>query len=164
MIDDLRSLVGPEALAGLLIYGAVAYMAAGPISERIAERDHLPLCIKGELASAEDAPETTVVTKEEIGLKIYRETMARLPVGLGDWADQIVKPVEDGIGDANRRRAERFAANAPDRCQCLMVVALSATRTDWALYTGTLKLYAPPAVTRFSNVMATADPNNTCSK
>jgi hypothetical protein len=81
MIDGINDILSKEAALGIGLYVAAAYMAAGPISARIAERDHLPACVSGAISAREVGPQSETAN---IALEIYRQSMQKLPGPLGD--------------------------------------------------------------------------------
>ncbi len=63
-----------------------------------------------------------------------------------------------------RRRAVVIAKAAPDACRCRIDLARAATRVDWALWIGTLKLYRPSSIAAFGSVIARADREGVCKR
>jgi hypothetical protein len=164
MIDAIREIIPKEAALGLLACACMAWLAAGPISERVAVRDHLPRCIIGQMEAGGEQGLSTLDPQQELALGLTQELMRKLPGGLGDMMGDVVTSAER-LAEARRRKAaETVARTAPDRCRCRMRLALDMTRMDFALWVGTLKVYQPASVRDFGSVMATVDKNNICEK
>ncbi|HRD75326.1 MAG TPA: hypothetical protein PK264_05220, partial [Hyphomicrobiaceae bacterium] len=144
-----------EALAGLVAYGAIAWLLAGPISERLAEREHIPACIAGVSLGSDRGASATL--QDEVA----RRALKQLPEPVADVI-QLLRDAKRGL-----RNAET-ASVGPARCRCLAQLALGQTsvRFEHAIYVGTLKLIAPPSTTSsgFRAAMAAADPGRTCQQ
>lgn len=150
MIDGFDDVLSKEVLVGVTLYFGVAYLAAGPISERIATRDHLPGCIEHKGRTAQ----TVQDEGEQLARELYGGVMKQLPGPLGELLSGAADAAKSVRERQMQERAKAVAASAPDECRCRMAVALSETRTEWALYVGTLKLYRTPAVDNFGRVMS----------
>lgn len=160
MIQGLEDVLSKELFLGVALYFGVAYLAAGPISERIATRDHLPACIEHKGRTAQ----TVQDEGEQLARELYGGVMKQLPGPLGELllgAADAAKTVRDR---QTQERAKAVAASAPDECRCRMAVALAETRTDWALYVGTLKLYRTPAVENFGSTMSANQIVQSCER
>jgi len=164
MISGIQDILSKEVALGLGLYFAIAYLAAGPISARIAERDHLPACITNATAAGQQDSDAPPASREALAREVYRQALDRLPGPMrqliGDPADAMLGALER----AKRAEQEAVARRAPDRCRCRIALALAETRTDWALYVGSLKLYRPQPVDRFGDLVTKADPQSPCER
>jgi hypothetical protein len=162
MIDAARELIGKEAVLGIGLYLAGAWLAAGPIAERVAVRDYLPLCIVGLSEGSNDSASSSLDPQQELALGLTQELLGKLPGEVGDLGRSIIDGAKRRAEEQRRKAGEAVARMAPDRCQCRMRLALEMTRMDFALWVGTLKLHQPASVRDFGSVMATVDRNNVC--
>lgn len=162
MIAGFNEVLSKEAALGIGLYVAAAYLAAGPISERIAVRDHLPQCVSQTTTAA--ARPSEAQDDAGIAVDLFLQTTQRLPGPLSDMLSGAVTSATQLAANAKRKRTEAEAATAPDRCRCMIALALAETRTEWAYFVGSLKLYQPPAIPRFGDVIARADRNNICGR
>lgn len=162
MLDSVTELFGREVIAGIAVYAGLAFLAAGPISERVAARDHLPACLKDQVRmTGETIP---VATPEMMAAEIYSKALRQLPGPFGDIAIGALNAQKEAQERQRRQRAVELARRAPGVCQCRMSMALSLTRSDWALWVGTLKLYRPEAVSNFGGVMGRIDKDKVCER
>lgn len=150
MIHGLEQVLSKELLLGATLYFGVAYLAAGPISERIAARDHLPACIEHKGRTAQ----TVQDEGEQLARALYGGLMKQLSGPLSELLSGAADAAKTVRDRQTQERAKAVAASAPDECRCRMAVALAETRTEWALYVGTLKLYRTPAVDNFGRAMS----------
>lgn len=160
MIQGFEDVVSKELFLGVALYFCVAYLAAGPISARIAERDHLPACISGKVSASKAVQNDG----EQLALDIYGNVMKQLPGPLGELLSGAVETAKTVRDQQARNSAKAVAASAPNECRCRMAVALAQTRTDWALYVGTLKLYRTPAVENFGSTMSANQIVQSCER
>lgn len=160
MLDSVTELFGREVIAGVAVYAGLAFITAGPISERVARRDHLPACLNGELAMARETMAS--VSPAATAAELYSEALRQLPGPFGEIAIGAIAAQKAAQEKQRRHRASLLAMRAPGVCECRMVMALSLTRSDWALWVGTLKFYAPDTVRNFRGVMARADKDKVC--
>lgn len=64
--------------------------------------------------------------------------------------------------EAVRKQTAARIASADELCSCIGETAIAETRTDWAIYTGTLTLYTPPPIESFSGKMAAVAKSGVC--
>lgn len=160
MIQGFEDVLSKELFMGVALYFGVAYLAAGPISARIAERDHLPACISGKVRASKAVQNDG----EQLALDIYGGVMKQLPGPIGELFSGAVETAKTVRDQQARNRAKSIAGSAPNECFCRMAVALAQTRTDWALYVGTLKLYRTPAVENFGSTMSANQIVQSCER
>jgi hypothetical protein len=161
MMDALKSMPGPQTCLGLGLYAGICWLAAGPIGERIAVRDHLSRCVAGLSETVSDAA-ASMDPRQQLAIDLAQEFGGQLPGPLGETLRDLLNSAERLAENRRRKAAEADARKSPDRCQCRMRMALSMTRMDFALWVGTLKLHQPASVRDFGSVMATVDRNNVC--
>jgi hypothetical protein len=188
-LQDSLGLPAPAAL-GMMIYGAVSYFVTGPfIAERIATRDHLGVCMqtaadqvqrhsKNALGAAtQGSPADPRLLELEAIMPFLNNPMMKSVgaingVDLGavaaqakqrieQQARQIKAGAEQTITRIHGETALRLK-DVPRRCACVIGEALERTRSDFALYVGTLKLVEPAKVRNFGSVIATVDSAGIC--
>jgi len=63
---------------------------------------------------------------------------------------------------AVRKQTEARIASADDLCACIGQTAIEETRTEWAIFTGTLTLYTPAPIESFKGAMAAVAKSGVC--
>lgn len=161
MIDLLRDVFGKELSAGLLAYVIAVLVVSQPISQRIAERDHLPACRAGELSAARK--QSMIPSADQEAMEDAKAILKQAP-GIGDL---FAKTIE-AMAAAKQQRREDIARNnavaGAATCRCRMTIALDQfqNRMLWGVYVGSLKLI-DPITQNFGAAIATVDGSKMCT-
>lgn len=156
MLDDIKDLIGREGLVVITLYAGLAWLAADPISHRVAQRQHLARCIADTGSSASPSEATAELDLAARALRDFGP--------LGEFGGALLDVERQRREAEARRRAVAIARAAPDACRCRIDLARAATRADWALWIGTLKLYRPSSIADFGSVIARADREGLCKR
>jgi hypothetical protein len=81
-------------------------------------------------------------------------------------ADQAKRAAEAAYQQSLTRIREQTAtslASAGSVCGCIADATIADTRTEWAIYSGTLSLFRPAAVVNFSEKMAQVQRIGVCA-
>jgi len=94
-------------------------------------------------------------------------------LGLGETTDRLLGDIDRGkqaAKDAYRNSLERLQAETATNlarsasvCGCLADAAISETRTEWAIFTGTVGLVRPSPITAFGRKMTDLHDAGRCS-
>lgn len=171
--------VMPKALlAGTALWAAANYFVLGPgIAARVAEFDHLLVCERSHqamaLAEAEDRQRThpSFDPSKEIASELLRDlSNSELMRELGALGGGIIGRTADAIDRSREVTIDRLEqetasdlARSGTVCGCMADTAIAETRTEWAIFTGTLSLVRPAPVLNFDQRMAQMLASGRCS-
>lgn len=80
-----------------------------------------------------------------------------------DHAKRTARQAYDAARSRIKAETNAQVAGAGDVCSCVADAAIAQTRTDWAIYAGTLTLYEPAPVVNFSQTMAKVHGAGACA-
>ncbi len=80
-----------------------------------------------------------------------------------DHAKRTARRAYDAARVRIKAETDAQVAGAGDVCACVADAAIAQTRTDWAIYAGTLTLYEPAPVANFSQTMAKVHGAGACA-
>lgn len=194
MFDIPLDIVPKAAVPAVLGTAAFAYLVAGPeIAARVAQVDHLPGCEREIAASIAAGAATRREATERPALDPAKEAaaaylrqlqssplfgeMRKHPLGGLMGLDLMAGTVEayergkvqaERAAAATRQKVDALTATQLARtgsvCGCMADRAIADTRTDWAIFTGTLGLVRPARIAEFGATMRRSDPDGICLK
>lgn len=174
----LPEILSPELALGLVAYAGLSYfVTSDQIAGRIAKADTIPVCqaTVTEQISSQAEQEIDRITRPDTQAAQRDAAISTLhsmsSSDHGRFFDQLTggamrraaaqaeatrraarQAQQDAVNEL-RRRAEARIAQAPDLCSCMARSAYEASRTDWAIYTGTLSIFQPATVEHFLDEM-----------
>lgn len=191
MFAILAEVLPRAALATLLLHGGVSYLVVGPtLATRIVSVDFVPACERNHqratLAAVEDQRRRIAAPSfdppKEIAAELLRSfrNSAILrgldPLGgglLGKSADallgqqervtQAAREAYDNSVERLKRETATRLASAGTLCSCVADAAIAETRTEWAVYAGTISLVRLQPLQDFSRRMEQIQASGQCS-
>lgn len=182
LTNQLAEMAPTGAVIAAIAWGALSYAVTGPeLATRIASADYVQAC-KASLAtsiaesfeqelqtvgrpSAEEQQSAAVAPYIEQMYQQYGDQMAALDALTGGAYSAGLEVTRKSARDAQQIREQASAAlaaqrenavaTAPDQCSCRVVATLAETRTDWAIFAGTLGFVEQDGVTNFPSMMRT---------
>lgn len=193
MLDIPFDILPRAAVPAVMGTALFAYCFAGPeIGSRVAGADFLPTCQQDvaafvaisareqraelEAAPADDGPAQAATALKVLLASPAYEMMRRnlITQPMVEVLEAKMHAYERGkatakaAAEAARRQVDERTATRLARtgsvCGCMADRAIAETRTDWALFAGTLGLVRSTRITEFGETMRRSDPDGACLK
>lgn len=180
LLNQLSEIAPAGAVIAAVAWGTLSYVVTGPeLAARISNADYVQDC-KANLAtsiaesfeqelqtagrpSAAEQQSAAVAPYIDQMYQQYGDQMAVLDAITGGAYSAGLEVTRNAARDAQQIRdqaaaallaqRERAVATAPDQCSCQVVAALTETRTDWAIFAGTLGFIEQDGVSSFPSMM-----------
>jgi hypothetical protein len=178
MFNAFTDFVPKEVAFSLIAYAAFSYFVSGEtMASRVAMADHVPGCqaniaeeirraTQAEIAALSTPGERAANTNEAnafLGMLRGHEVYEGLDILTGGsftyLEGEIARQRRAAQQSYERAQAE-LRANAqaridaaPDMCGCMARSAYEATRTEWAVFTGSLGIISPESVNSYGDEM-----------
>ena len=182
LLNQLAEIAPTGVVIAAVAWGALSYVVTGPeLAARISNADYVQDC-KANLAtsiaesfeqelqtagrpSAEEQQSAAVAPYIDQMYQQYGDQMAALDALTGGAYSVGLEVTRKAASDAQQLREQASAAlvaqrenavaTAPDQCSCQVVATLAETKTDWAIFAGTLGFVEQDGVSNFSSMMRT---------
>lgn len=84
------------------------------------------------------------------------ESTANAALAQMEQAKRTARAAYDQARERIKAETAGNIAKAGDVCSCVADMAIRETRTDWAIYAGTITLFQPSSIENFAQAMAQA--------
>jgi len=182
----------PAALAIIAWAGLSYFATGPEIAVRIARAEHLPVCemsfrdrVAADAARDRDAVPPPMSDGAQVqaleSLRRLQDSPMMRPLrdsgldslmGLGAQADILARQIEERRRQAEAARATAIArieaaattrmGRASDHCGCVADAAIAETRTEWALYAGSLGFIRQNPIRAFDGLMDRLSATGVC--
>lgn len=185
-ISDLGDILPKSLATSFVAWGAISYFFAGPeVAARVAQVDHLPVCqanytqLVHKAAEAEKRDIPAPDAQADMGLS-SAEVFLNSPfmrelsnvTGMGDMMNGPLRQAraqQRAAREAYERRVaeieastRRKLANSDGFCGCVADAAIDKSRSDWALFAGSLGLFSSSKVENFREAMTNHENVSAC--
>ncbi len=193
MLKLLSDIAPKAAVAAVALWAGANYLVIGPeVATRIVRADHLPMCqrnfsemtLNAAKRQAEELPPPAVDASKEMAASQLRalqnnpmmrdlNRMGLGMFGIDQTLNMSLRQYEEqkrAAVDAYNHSVERIKndtattlGKAGDVCGCVADAAIADTRTEWAIFSGTLGLIRPAPLKAFGERMAQTFGAGICS-
>jgi len=146
----------PKSIApAVLAYLVICYGLGDVFAGRLAERVHIPACVRGKLSAA---------AKSDYGRNLEKQIARDLLGALlrSTPALHELPGMDVVVGASRRQDVKDYTRAAVLRCNCLAVAARSETKFDHMFWVASLRVHEPAGVSQFGGVMTRLDQIKTC--